>query len=143
MIGAALVPFLLNFTGRYALANDIYMQIGILTLVGLAAKNAILIIEYAKIRVDERGMNVVDAAIEAAKIRLRPILMTSFAFILGVFPLAISTGAGSGARTSMGITVVAGMTTATLFGIFIIPMLFIIVETFGPGLLTNRKKDHE
>ena len=82
-------------------------------MVGLAAKNAILIIEYAKIRVDERGMNVVDAAIEAAKIRLRPILMTSFAFILGVFPLAISTGAGSGARTSMGITVVAGMTTAT------------------------------
>nr|WP_287521548.1 efflux RND transporter permease subunit [Veillonella sp.] len=143
MIGAALVPFLLNFTGRYALANDIYMQIGLLTLVGLAAKNAILIIEYAKIRVDERGMNVVDAAIEAAKIRLRPILMTSFAFILGVFPLAISTGAGSGARTSMGITVVAGMTTATLFGIFIIPMLFIIVETLGPGLLTNRKKDHE
>uniref|UniRef100_UPI0028DBE502 efflux RND transporter permease subunit n=1 Tax=uncultured Veillonella sp. TaxID=159268 RepID=UPI0028DBE502 len=143
MIGAALVPFLLNFTGRYALANDIYMQIGLLTLVGLAAKNAILIIEYAKIRVDERGMNVVDAAIEAAKIRLRPILMTSFAFILGVFPLAISTGAGSGARTSMGITVVAGMTTATLFGIFIIPMLFIIIETLGPGLFTNRKKDHE
>ena len=88
MIGAALVPFLLNFTGRYALANDIYMQIGLLTLVGLAAKNAILIIEYAKIRVDERGMNVVDAAIEAAKIRLRPILMTSFAFILGVFPFS-------------------------------------------------------
>ena len=107
------VPFLLNFTGRYSLANDIYMQIGLLTLVGLAAKNAILIIEYAKIRVDERGMNVVDAAIEAAKIRLRPILMTSFAFILGVLPLALSSGAGSGARTTMGITVVAGMTTAT------------------------------
>ena len=119
------------------------MQIGLLTLVGLAAKNAILIIEYAKIRVDERGMNVVDAAIEAAKIRLRPILMTSFAFILGVLPLAVSSGAGSGARTSMGITVVAGMTTATLFGIFIIPMLFIIIEKLGPGLLTNRKKNHE
>ena len=101
MIGASLVPFLLNFTGRYSLANDIYMQIGLLSLVGLAAKNAILIIEYAKIRVDKRGMNVVDAAIEAAKIRLRPILMTSFAFILGVLPLAVSTGAGSGARTSM------------------------------------------
>ena len=143
MIGASLVPFLLNFTGRYSLANDIYMQIGLLTLVGLAAKNAILIIEYAKIRVDERGMNVVDAAIEAAKIRLRPILMTSFAFILGVLPLAVSTGAGSGARTSMGVTVVAGMTTATLFGIFIIPMLFIIIETLGPGLLTNRKKNHD
>ena len=143
MIGASLVPFLLNFTGRYSLANDIYMQIGLLTHVGLASKNAILIIEYAKIRVDKRGMNVVDAAIEAAKIRLRPILMTSFAFILGVLPLAVSTGAGSGARTSMGITVVAGMTTATLFGIFIIPMLFIIIETLGPGLLTNRKKNHD
>lgn len=143
MIGASLIPFLLNFTGKYSLANDIYMQIGLLTLVGLAAKNAILIIEYAKIRVDERGMSVVDAAIEAAKIRLRPILMTSFAFILGVLPLAVSTGAGSGARTSMGITVVAGMTTATLFGIFIIPMLFIIIETIGPGLFTNRKKNHD
>ena len=142
MIGAALVPFLLNFTGRFQLANDIYMQIGLLTLVGLAAKNAILIIEYAKIRVDERGMDVVDAAIEAAKIRLRPILMTSFAFILGVLPLAISTGAGSGARTSMGITVVAGMTTATFFGIFIIPMLFIIIEKIGPGFFTKRKKNH-
>ena len=142
MIGAALVPFLLNFTGRFQLANDIYMQIGLLTLVGLAAKNAILIIEYAKIRVDERGMDIVDAAIEAAKIRLRPILMTSFAFIFGVLPLAISSGAGSGARTSMGITVVAGMTTATFFGIFIIPMLFIIIEKVGPGFFTKRKKNH-
>lgn len=139
MIGAALVPYLLNFTGKYQLANDIYMQIGLLTLVGLAAKNAILIIEYAKIRVDERGMDVVDAAIEAAKIRLRPILMTSFAFILGVLPLAVSSGAGSGARTSMGITVVAGMTTATVFGIFVIPMLFIIVEKIGPGFFTKKK----
>ena len=142
MIGAALIPFLLNFTGKFQLANDIYMQIGLLTLVGLAAKNAILIIEYAKIRVDERGMDIVDAAIEAAKIRLRPILMTSFAFIFGVLPLAISTGAGSGARTSMGITVVAGMTTATFFGIFIIPMLFIIIEKIGPGFFTKRNKNH-
>lgn len=129
IIGASLVPVLLNLTGSYTLANDIYMQIGLLTLIGLAAKNAILIIEYAKVRVDERGMRPVDAAIEAAKIRLRPILMTSFAFILGVLPLALSSGAGAGARVSMGVTVAAGMTTATLFGIFIIPMLFIIVET--------------
>lgn len=131
IFGAALIPYLLNLTGFYKLSNDIYLQIGLLTLVGLAAKNAILIIEYAKIRVDKRGMHVVDAAIEAAKIRLRPILMTSLAFILGCIPLAISTGAGAGARVSMGVTVVAGMTSATLFGIFIIPMLFIIIEKIG------------
>ena len=77
IVGAATIPWLLNLTGSYSLTNDIYLQIGLLTLVGLAAKNAILIIEYAKIRVDERGMRFVDAAIEAAKIRLRPILMTS------------------------------------------------------------------
>ena len=129
IFGASVVPALLNFVSSHTLSNDIYMQIGILTLIGLAAKNAILIIEYAKVRVDERGMRPVDAAIEAAKIRLRPILMTSFAFILGVLPLALSSGAGAAARVSMGVTVAAGMTTATLFGIFIIPMLFIIVET--------------
>ncbi|WP_276789616.1 efflux RND transporter permease subunit [Veillonella magna] len=133
IMGAALIPYLLNFTGRYNLANDIYLQIGLLTLVGLAAKNAILIIEYAKIRVEERGMRIVDAAIEAAKIRLRPILMTSLAFILGCIPLAISSGAGAGARVSMGITVVAGMTAATAFGIFVIPMLFIMIEKLGFG----------
>lgn len=133
IMGAALAPYLLNFTGRYNLANDIYLQIGLLTLVGLAAKNAILIIEYAKIRVEERGMRIVDAAIEAAKIRLRPILMTSLAFILGCIPLAISSGAGAGARVSMGITVVAGMTAATAFGIFVIPMLFIMIEKLGFG----------
>lgn len=133
IMGAALVPYLLNFTGRYNLANDIYLQIGLLTLVGLAAKNAILIIEYAKIRVEERSMRIVDAAIEAAKIRLRPILMTSLAFILGCIPLAISSGAGAGARVSMGITVVAGMTAATAFGIFVIPMLFIMIEKLGFG----------
>lgn len=133
IMGATLIPYLLNFTGRYNLANDIYLQIGLLTLVGLAAKNAILIIEYAKIRVEERGMRIVDAAIEAAKIRLRPILMTSLAFILGCIPLAISSGAGAGARVSMGITVVAGMTAATAFGIFVIPMLFIMIEKLGFG----------
>lgn len=133
IVGVASIPYLLNLTGKYSLANDIYLQIGLLTLVGLAAKNAILIIEYAKIRVDERGMRIVDAAIEAAKIRLRPILMTSLAFILGCIPLAISSGAGSAARISMGITVVAGMTSATVFGIFVIPMLFIMIEKMGFG----------
>lgn len=147
IFGASVVPALLNFVSSHPLSNDIYMQIGILTLIGLAAKNAILIIEYAKVRVDERGMRPVDAAIEAAKIRLRPILMTSFAFILGVLPLALSSGAGAAARVSMGVTVAAGMTTATLFGIFIIPMLFIIVETFkmpkikGDDTASDQDKD--
>lgn len=125
IIGASLIPFVLN------VSNNIYLQIGLLTLIGLAAKNAILIIEYAKIRVEERGMNFVDAAIEASKIRLRPIIMTSLAFILGCLPLAISSGAGAAARSAMGITVVAGMTTATFIGIFVIPMLFIIIEKTG------------
>lgn len=107
--------------------NDIYFQIGLLTIIGLAAKNAILIVEYAKVRVDN-GMDVVQSAIEAAEIRLRPILMTSLAFILGNIPLALSTGAGSVSRSEMGIAVVFGVTSATIFQIFIIPMLFIVLE---------------
>lgn len=131
IFGALVIPFFMNLTGAFQLTNNLYFQIGLLTLVGLAAKNAILIIEYAKIRVDERGMDFVSAAVEAAKIRLRPILMTSLAFILGTIPLAVSSGAGSGARVSMGVTVVAGMTSATLFGIFVIPILFIMIERLG------------
>ncbi|WP_019143210.1 efflux RND transporter permease subunit [Noviherbaspirillum massiliense] len=107
--------------------NNVYAQIGLILLIGLSAKNAILIVEFAKVRVDQ-GMDAVDAAIAAAKLRLRPILMTSFAFILGVLPLALATGAGAASRVSMGIAVCAGMTMATLFGIFIIPVLFVVVE---------------
>ena len=119
------------FLVQYArgLQNDVYMQIGLITLIGLAAKNAILIVEYAKMNM-EQGMDVVHAAVEAAHVRLRPILMTSFAFILGCLPLAIATGPGAGARVSMGNAVVGGMTIATLFGIFLIPVLFIVVERF-------------
>lgn len=110
--------------------NDVYMQIGMITLIGLAAKNAILIVEYAKMNMEENGMDVVTAAVEAARLRLRPILMTSFAFILGCLPLAIATGPGAGARVSMGNAVVGGMTIATFFGIFLIPVLFVVVEKF-------------
>lgn len=119
------------FLVQYArgLQNDVYMQIGLITLIGLAAKNAILIVEYAKMNM-EQGMDVVNAAVEAAHVRLRPILMTSFAFILGCLPLAIATGPGAGARVSMGNAVVGGMTIATLFGIFLIPVLFVVVERF-------------
>ena len=109
------------------LQNSVYMQIGIIMIIGLAAKNAILIVEFAKVRVD-RGMTPVKAAIEAAGLRLRPILMTSLAFIIGCIPLAMATGAGSAARNGMGVAVVGGMLFATIMGIFLIPVFFVIVE---------------
>lgn len=128
--GACLGAFIFN------IYNDIYFQIGMLTVIGLAAKNAILIVEYAKVRVDN-GMELVKASVEAAKIRLRPILMTSFAFIFGTLPLALSTGAGSVSRSEMGIAVVCGVTSATLFQIFIVPMLFIVIERIHLGKKGN------
>ncbi|BBB89495.1 MAG TPA: multidrug efflux RND transporter permease subunit [Methylomusa anaerophila] len=121
-----------------SLENSVYMQIGLVMLIGLAAKNAILIVEFAKVRVD-KGMAPVQAAIEAAKLRLRPILMTSLAFIIGCIPLAIATGAGAGARNSMGTAVVGGMLTATSFGIFLIPIFFVMVEMITAKIKLWRK----
>jgi multidrug efflux pump len=109
---------------------DIYTQIGIVTLIGLAAKNAILIVEFAKDS-REHGKSVRDAALEAAHLRLRPILMTSFAFILGVLPLVLATGASSAARRSLGTAVVGGMLAATLLAVFIVPVLFVVVESIA------------
>lgn len=109
------------------LTNNIYAQIGLILLIGLAAKNAILIVEFAKMKREE-GEDAVSAAIGAAKLRLRPIIMTSFAFILGVVPLIIASGAGAAARVSMGITVFAGMLAATLLAIFMVPVLFVAVD---------------
>jgi multidrug efflux pump subunit AcrB len=105
------------------LTNDVYFQIGLVTLLGLAAKNAILIVEYAVMKHGE-GLSASAAAIEAARLRFRPILMTSLAFILGVLPLAISTGAGAGARVSAGTGVMGGMIAATFLAIFFVPMFF-------------------
>jgi multidrug efflux pump subunit AcrB len=128
-------------------AYDIYTQIGIVTLIGLAAKNAILIVEFAKDS-HEQGKSVRDAAMEAAHLRLRPILMTSFAFILGVVPLVIATGASSAARRSLGTVVFGGMLTATLLAIFIVPVLYVLIEEFverrrrapGPELMPEEAR---
>ncbi|HEY0630329.1 MAG TPA: efflux RND transporter permease subunit [Sphingomicrobium sp.] len=109
------------------LQNDVYLQIGLLTTMGLAAKNAILMVEFAD-RAEKQGKRVIDAALEAARIRLRPILMTSFAFIFGVLPLAISTGAGANSRIAIGTSVIGGMLTATILAIFYIPLFFVLVR---------------
>ncbi|SEA59472.1 efflux RND transporter permease subunit [Pedobacter hartonius] len=131
------------------LDNNIYAQVGLITLIGLSAKNAILIVEFAKERVDW-GMELIAATIEAVKLRLRPIVMTSLAFILGVIPLIISTGAGAVSRQTIGWTVAAGMLSATILALFIVPVLFVLITKLAYGkkklaeLQANYKpEDHE
>ncbi|MGI8951333.1 MAG: efflux RND transporter permease subunit [Chitinophagaceae bacterium] len=123
---------ILTLTFIPSLSNSVYAQIGLITLIGLAAKNAILIVEFAKERVDS-GVPVVEATLAAVKLRLRPILMTSLAFILGVLPLVFAHGAGAIARSTIGFTVFGGMLAATLFGIFIVPVLFVTITRFAYG----------
>jgi multidrug efflux pump len=109
------------------LQNDVYLQVGLITTMGLSAKNAILMVEFAE-RAERQGKRVIEAAVEAARIRLRPILMTSFAFIFGVMPLALSTGAGANSRIAIGTAVIGGMITATILAIFYIPFFFVLVR---------------
>jgi HAE1 family hydrophobic/amphiphilic exporter-1 len=123
---------ILTLTFTPSLSNSVYAQIGLVTLIGLAAKNAILIVEFAKERVD-RGMQEVNATLEAAQLRLRPILMTSLAFIFGVAPLALATGAGAVSRQTIGFTVLGGMLAATLLGIFTVPVLFVSIIRLAYG----------
>jgi HAE1 family hydrophobic/amphiphilic exporter-1 len=118
---------ILTLTLVPALTNNVYAQIGLITLIGLAAKNAILIVEFAKERVDA-GEDILQSTLEAVKLRLRPIIMTSLAFILGVMPLVLATGAGAVARRTIGFTVLGGMLAATSLAIFIVPVLFVLIS---------------
>jgi len=127
-----------------SLTNNVYAQIGLITLIGLAAKNAILIVEFAKVRVD-RGEELIQSTIDAVKLRLRPIVMTSMAFILGVLPLVFATGAGAVARRTIGYTVLGGMLSATTLAIFIVPVLFVLITrvSYGKAKLQYLREHHD
>jgi HAE1 family hydrophobic/amphiphilic exporter-1 len=118
------------------LQNDVYCQIGLVMLIGLSSKNAILIVEFAE-QLREQGLSVVEAAVEAARIRLRPILMTSLAFILGVVPLVVAQGAGRAGRVSVGTTVFGGMIAATTLNLLFIPVLYVLVKGLVPSRRTH------
>ena len=128
VFGAFGTLWLFKLAAPQASENDVFVQIGLVMLIGLAAKNAILIVEFAKVEY-EQGKSITDAALAAAKLRLRPILMTAFAFILGVVPLILSSGAGAHARNLLGLAVFGGMLAASVIAIFLIPVSFYVVET--------------
>ena len=130
IIGAVLAALITQYVPvQTVLRNDVYFQVGLLTTVGLSAKNAILIVEFAK-ELYDKGYRLTEAVVEAAKIRLRPILMTSAAFILGVLPLAMSSGAGAAGRNEIGICVIGGMLTATVLAIFFVPVFFVLIMRY-------------
>ena len=138
---------ILTLTFIPSLTNNVYAQIGLITLIGLAAKNAILIVEYAKVRVDS-GEDLIQATLDAVTLRLRPIVMTSLAFILGVMPLVLASGAGAVARRTIGFTVLGGMIAASSLAIFIVPVLFVVIVKIAYGkeqleYLAQHKDDHK
>jgi multidrug efflux pump len=134
---------MLAFCLSFGVPNDIYFKIGLVTVIGLAAKNAILIVEFA-VEGQQRGMTLRDAVLTAARLRLRPILMTSMAFILGVFPLVISSGAGASSRHEIGTGVIGGMLFATFFGLLLIPVFYVVVRRLLGDKLdeVSRKMPH-
>jgi HAE1 family hydrophobic/amphiphilic exporter-1 len=133
LVGPVLVLNALN------LANNLYMQIGVVLLIALSAKNAILIVEMAR-ELHESGKSIIDSAVEAAKERFRPIIMTSFAFILGVLPLVLATGAGANARKSIGITVFSGMLASTCLAVVLVPSFFAVVQRFEDWLSSRKDR---
>jgi multidrug efflux pump len=122
------------------LSNDVYFKVGLLTTIGLSTKNAILIVEFAK-DLQAQGKSVAEAVLEAAHLRLRPILMTSLAFVFGVLPLVISTGAGSAARRAIGTGVAGGMIAATVLAIFFVPVFFVVVRKLFGASRRDREGD--
>jgi multidrug efflux pump len=131
VVGALLAAF-----GR-GLTDDVFFQVGLLTTIGLSAKNAILIVEFAEFAV-RRGEEARRAAMEAARLRLRPILMTSLAFIAGVLPLAVATGAGAASQNDIGTGVIGGMMSAVLLGIFFVPLFFLMIQRWNERRLRRR-----
>lgn len=133
VVGALAAAFI------FGMSNDVYFQVGLLTTIGLSAKNAILIVEFAR-NLHAEGRSLIDAAIEAAHLRLRPILMTSMAFVLGVLPLAIATGPGSASRNAIGTGVIGGMLSATFVATFLIPMFFVVIGKYMSGTSSRRQE---
>ena len=129
VFGALLFLMVARFFSE-SFENNVFTQISLVMLIAMAAKNAILIVEFAKIKFDE-GLSLREAALESARLRFRPILMTAFSFILGIFPLVLASGAGAEARKVMGMALLGGMTMATLFGVFFYPMLFVLIGKLG------------
>ncbi|UCE64280.1 MAG: efflux RND transporter permease subunit, partial [Nitrospirota bacterium] len=139
VLGVPLAVFgAMGFTWLRGLENGVYAQLGLVMLIGLASKNAILIVEFAKQR-HEEGLSVRDAALEAARLRFRPILMTSFSTIFGLLPLVLATGAGAASRHSLGTSVLGGMFTATVFGVLLVPSFYMIVQNLRDGAWRSRK----
>jgi len=134
VLGALLLTWILK------LQNDVYFQVGLVTLVGLSAKNAILIIEFAAENI-RNGMSATEAAIEAARLRLRPIVMTSLSFILGCVPMAIATGAGANSLRSIGTGVIGGMLFSTIIASFFVPLFFVLLEEVSGRLSRNKAED--
>ena len=128
MLGAIVFTLMRGFD------NNIYTQIGFVLLIGMSAKNAILIVEFAKQQRDDEGKSIIEAAREAARLRFRPILMTALSFLLGVIPLVVATGAGANSRVSLGTAVFGGMLAATVFGVFMIPLLYVVVQQVAEKL---------